>query len=58
MKKDRKMANSKAVNIGIPVAANVVLIGVSGAAAQISIGPLPAIALAVALLLSATAISA
>ncbi|MFT7405284.1 hypothetical protein [Zhongshania sp.] len=51
------MANSKAINIGIPVAANVVLIGVSGAAAQISIGPLPAIALIVALLLSATAIS-
>jgi hypothetical protein len=52
------MANSKAISIGIPVAANVLLIGASGAAAQISIGPLPAIALVVALLLSITAISA
>ncbi|MFQ3199542.1 MAG: hypothetical protein ACI9SK_000249 [Zhongshania sp.] len=58
MKKDSKMANSKAVNIGIPVAANVVLIGASSAATQISIRPIPSIPLTVALGLSATAISA
>ena len=52
------MTNSKAISIGIPVAANIVLIAASGAAAQVSIGTLPAIALIVALLLSATALSA
>ncbi|CAA0091295.1 Uncharacterised protein [Zhongshania aliphaticivorans] len=52
------MTNSKAINIGIPVAANIVLFVASGAAAQISMGVLPAIALVVALLLSATALSA
>ena len=51
------MANSKTISIGIPLAANVVLLGASGAAAQISVGVLPAIALVLALLLSATALS-
>ncbi|MBQ0796978.1 MULTISPECIES: hypothetical protein [Zhongshania] len=51
------MTNSKAISIGIPVAANVVLIGASGAASQLSMGTLPAIALVIALILSATALS-
>lgn len=51
------MSSSKAITLGIPVAANIVLLALSGAAAQISIGVLPAVALMIALILSATALS-
>ncbi|WP_158601552.1 hypothetical protein [Zhongshania marina] len=51
------MTNSRAININIPVVANIVLFGASIAATQASIGILPATALVLALLLSATALS-
>lgn len=48
------MANSKAINLGIPLIGNIALLALTSAS---GLGTLPTIALCVALILSATAIS-
>lgn len=51
------MANSNNITLSIPLIGNIILIVASGASAQISLGTLPTIALCVALVLGATALS-
>ncbi len=51
------MKNSHNINLSIPLIGNIALVVVSCVSAQISLGTLPTIALCVALILSATALS-
>lgn len=51
------MTNAKAININIPIIANIMLFGASITATQTNIGILAATTLVLALLLSATALS-